>query len=156
MRMLALPYAATYAALTGVDQPANWLIGLLVGGALALVSGRRRGIGGGARARLVGLPWLAVGVVGRIASGTRQMLRVLLTFAPWPHAGFVRIGHVARSDDGLTLLALVVSASPGSAVLQIERDANVVVANVIDARNPPQVDADVSHFYHRYQRRLVP
>lgn len=152
-----LVYGSTYAILTHVGEPANWTLGMLLGGLLALTLGRRRvRQGPGWLVRLAWSPALLWGMVRQILRGSWHMLYVLIGRRPWHHVGFVEVRDVAKTTDGLTVLALIQSASPGSVAAEVDRDTRSLILNVIDAREADREAAAIRRFYDRYQKRTVP
>lgn len=153
----ALPYAITYAVLTGTGSPWNWLLGFLFGCLVSLASGGWRADAGiGSIRRLAWLPWLICGAAVSVLRGSWQMLRVLTGMRPWHRVGLVTSSGVTQSEAGLTLLGLVQSASPGQVVAEIDGETRTLVVNAIDASNPEETRATIADFYDRYQRRSVP
>ena len=149
----AAPLALIYAVLTGPGTPANWGVGAVVGLCLAvsaLLSGRRASPASLLRALL--LPWFALGMLLRIARGTAQTLPLLIR-RDRARPGFVTCDAGDRTEAGRALLALVESASPGSALAAIE--AERLTIGVIDASAPEDQCADIARWQRRFQRPML-
>lgn len=153
----SLLYAATYAVLTDASEPANWMLGMLLGPLLALLVGRRRvRREPGWISRLAWSPVLLWGILQRILRGSWQMFHVLIGRHPWRHAGFIENRRVTETPEGTALLALIQSVSPGSVAAEVDAETRSMILNVIDARQAAQEEAAVRRFYDRYQKRTVP
>lgn len=153
----SLVYGAIYAVLTGIGEPANWELGMVLGTGLSFVVGRRH-----ARrvadwpARLAWSPVLLWGMARRVIRGSWQMVHVLIGRRPWQHVGFVECSAIAETPEGVTLLALIHSASPGSVAAEVERESRTLILNIIDAREARQEEESIRRFYDRYQKYSVP
>ena len=51
---------------------------------------------------------------------------------------------------------ITTSLAPGSIVLDVDWDRNMMLVHVIDASDPDQVRADMQDLYDRYQRKVFP
>lgn len=155
--MRAVPYALTYALLTGHDDLWNWLLGGLFAVVVSLVLDRWRETSlTGRPVRLLWLPWLIWGASIEAIRGSWQMLLVLTGRRSWRNAGFVTCSNLAQTEHGLVVLALVQSATPGSVVAEIDRETGTLVFNAVDASDPEREGRQVKRFYDRYQKRSVP
>lgn len=149
--------ALTYAALTELGSLADWLLGLAFGGlAAAIHAGGKAERRDFTLGRLVALPVLLFGAALEVTRGSWQMLQVLTGLQPWHAAGFLTIEEAAERPEGLALLALVQSASPGSVAAEIDREARTLTLSVIDASDLDERREEVVRYYRRYQKRAVP
>lgn len=156
MMLPARAFALTliYAVLAGPVEAGNWLLGAVLGLALAALT---RGTPPAARRsplRLLTLPWFLLGVAGRIAAGTGQMLVLLLLRRDWSGVGFVTCPTPPGSEAGRDLLALVETASPGSIVSS--HDQGQITASVVGAREPEAHCAGLRRWHRRFQMPLLP
>ena len=77
---------------------------------------------------------------------------VLLRDRPERVSGFVRLPLEMQSRYGLTVLACIITATPGTIWVEFDRRANVLVVHVLDLVDP---DAWIRETKHRYERPLM-
>lgn len=151
----ALLLGVVYLGVTGAPLLENGLIGVLFG---ALVSMRRRPGGEGfvvTIRRLLRAPLLCFGIVRELLSGSWRTTRVFLS-KTGPRLGYVHILIGERSEQGAAFSGLVITASPGSTVVDLDPVSGSMLLQVIDASDPQRVREDQHRFYQRYQEAVIP
>ncbi|MBA2918057.1 Na+/H+ antiporter subunit E [Sphingomonas sp. MAH-20] len=99
------------------------------------------------------IPRLAAIVFADIVRSNVAVARiVLLRDRPERVSGFVRLPLDMRSRYGLTVLACIITATPGTIWVEFDRRANVLVVHVLDLVDP---DAWIRETKHRYERPLM-
>ena len=153
---LAALLGAVFAVMVGSADPLSLALGL---GAGLIILGVRppheRLLRGWSLRRLVHLPRFAVGVFLELARGSLTMLRVLLGLQSWRRGGLVEVAVGPRSEGAVVLNALVVTAAPGTVLIQMDEDDRVMLLHSIDASDPDALRRDLDRFYHVYQRPLL-
>ena len=94
---------------------------------------------------------LLLAVVIDIVKSNIAVLRLILSGAT-PRSAFVRIPLDLTDENGLAILACIVTATPGSAWVQHDSARRIVTIHVLDADDP---DAWAAEFKQTYERRLV-
>jgi multisubunit Na+/H+ antiporter MnhE subunit len=61
-----------------------------------------------------------------------------------------------RSKFGVVVTGITTSLAPGSILLDVDWDRNLMLVHVIDASDPDQIRADMQKLYDRYQRKVFP
>jgi len=157
MRILAsLALALVYLAMVGSIAPADAATGLAVGAGAAYRGGRAAPLDRRALRRLAALPWFLLGLLLAIGRGSGRMLVVLARGSGARDVGDVELPFGDRSPRAAAVAALIASATPGSVLVRIDHERRVVVLNVIDARDPDAVRAELDAFHRRYQRHVLP
>ncbi|HJK99545.1 MAG TPA: Na+/H+ antiporter subunit E [Polyangiaceae bacterium LLY-WYZ-14_1] len=150
--VVGIAAAAVYLVLIASIAPADVVTGLVLGAALAAAVPRRSRRGGTWR----GTPRFAVGAVQVIARGAWQVLKVLVGAAPSTRAGFVSVDRGERTRDGVLVNGLVMTMSPGTVFVGLDRDGKRLLFTAIDASDPEAVQAEIDAFYQSSQRGSVP
>lgn len=150
--------AALFAVFTDPSKPGTWLVGLVVGGAVALAFGGRSSFDGGRPGLrlLVRLPLLVAATAVRMAAGAWTMLAILLGRRGWQSAGLVDCAHCTETEEGLVVLGLIESASPGSLTVGMDPQNRSLLIHTVDAGDPEATCAAVHRFYRRHQARVLP
>jgi multisubunit Na+/H+ antiporter MnhE subunit len=61
-----------------------------------------------------------------------------------------------RTPTGVAVWALVTGLPPGSFFVEVDREREVALIHVIDARDPEAIREQHQYFYRRYQRKVFP
>jgi multicomponent K+:H+ antiporter subunit E/multicomponent Na+:H+ antiporter subunit E len=154
---------ALYLLLVARAGPADVLVGLAVSGAVLL--GLRRflratsSIAGAPVApvprRIIAVPRLALAAAVEVARGTLQVARVVLG-QHRPRRGVIEVPIQERSPGGVVVTAFVLTLAPGTALLDIDWDRQVMIIDALDATSPDALRAHLQQFYERYQRPVAP
>ena len=153
--------AAIYLLVLGSADPWDVVTGLLLATVLTFAVRRRpaypAGSGGPLLPRLAVFPVLAGATLvdmrarhlGRRAAGAAAAA----AGRAGDRAG-VPIGD--RTPLGVAVNGLLVGLSPGSVLLEVDRQRGMMLFHVIDAGDPDRVRARIERAYQRYQRKVWP
>lgn len=139
--------------------PLDLVLGLVVAGALVLVPAPGDPI---AHARVpvarrtLGVPRLVGAVVADVGRGTWDVALRVLHLREVEQPGLVEVPIGERTELGLAVSALVTTLSPGTVLVDIDRERGVMVVHVIDASDPDRVREQHARFYEDAQRAVVP
>lgn len=136
--------------LNGSVAPGQIILGMIVAtfacwAALPVVPGK-------ARVRKIGtVVALLLAVLADVVKSNIAVLRLILS-GRTARSAFVDIPLELTDENGLAVLACIVTATPGSAWVQHNSARNVVTIHVLDTAD---VDAWAAEFRQTYERRLV-
>ncbi len=141
---------ALWLLLNGSVAPGQIILGMIVASfacwaALPVVPAKARGRHIGTVAALV------VAVVTDIVKSNIAVLRLILS-GKTARSAFVDIPLELTDENGLAVLACIVTATPGSAWVQHNAARSVVTIHVLDTAD---ADTWAAEFKHTYERRLV-
>ncbi len=94
--------------------------------------------------------------VWEILIGSVRVAAIVVGLRKLEHPGIVAVPIGARSKFGVVVTGITTSLAPGSILLDVDWDRNMMLVHVIDASNPDQVRADMQDLYDRYQRKVFP
>jgi len=94
---------------------------------------------------------LLLAVATDIVKSNIAVLRLIMSGAT-ARSAFVDIPLELTDENGLAILACIVTATPGSAWIQHNSARNVVTIHVLDTED---ADAWATEFKHTYEQRLV-
>ena len=101
--------------------------------------------------------WVFAGaVIADVAQGAWDVALRVMHLRALEHPGLVRVPIGRRSERGIAVSALAMTLSPGSVLVDIDRDRGDLLLHVIDASDPDAVRERLQRFYDRYQRRVFP
>jgi multisubunit Na+/H+ antiporter MnhE subunit len=154
------------AVLTGVYllslgslDPLDAAEGFLLAAALSLwLRGRLgwpEGPGPSPAARVAAFPLLVFGELVEVLRGTWDVALRVLGFRPL-ESGIVLIPIGERTDLGVAVTGLLAGLSPGSTLVEVDAERQVMLFHFIDASDPDAVRDHLDRFYRRYQRRVFP
>lgn len=144
-----------YTAALGSAQPFDVLLGAILGVLVAARTHPPLAARAWAR-RLVWVPWVLVGSLIEVATATATMAAIVLGLQAGRRPGLLEVPFGERTDSGVIATAHLVSLSPGSVLVRIDRARRVLVIHAVDASDPDAFRRRVERFYHRYQRRVFP
>jgi multicomponent K+:H+ antiporter subunit E len=107
-----------------------------------------------AKSRVSNIPTIAtllVAVAADIVMSNIAVLRLVLSGRK-ARSTFVDIPLELTDENGLAILACIVTATPGSAWIQHSSALNIVTIHVLDTENP---EAWAAEFKRTYEQRLV-
>ena len=157
----AVALGALYVLTLTSTDPLDLAIGMLLGLALAALLDRRMHLApeGGAVSQIGRVLWSPVFVAAVLADvlyGTWDVSLRVLHLRPVAHPGLVRIPIGQRSERGIAVSALATTLSPGTVLIEVDRQRDDLLLHVIDASDPDAVRERLQRFYERYQRRVFP
>lgn len=157
--LLTLLYVLVLASI----NPWDLLIGALLSGGL-LVAFRRFLFGerlpaadfaGLPKRVLAFFPFVAA-VSQDVLAGTWQVALMTLRIRPLDRAGIVEVPVQERTPTGVTVTALVTTLSPGSVLVDVDWEQDVILFHVLDAGDPDAVRSRHRQFYEQYQKPIFP
>ncbi len=94
--------------------------------------------------------------VWEILIGSVRVALIVMGARKLEHPGIVAVPIGERSKFGVMVTGVTTSLAPGSIVLDVDWDRNMMLVHVIDASDPDQIRADMQDLYDRYQRKVFP
>lgn len=94
--------------------------------------------------------------IWEILIGSVRVAAIVVGLRKLEHPGIVAVPIGERSKFGVVVTGITTSLAPGSILLDVDWDRNMMLVHVIDASNPDQVRADMQDLYDRYQRKVWP
>jgi multisubunit Na+/H+ antiporter MnhE subunit len=155
--MLTLVYMLALASFTPLDL----LLGALLAAAL-LISFRSVVISDtphttpGLLRRMVAFVPFALVVLWDVLEGTWIMLLVVLHIRPLDKYGIVEVPIGERSPTGVAVTTLVTTLSPGSFLVDVDTERQVMLFHNIDAGDHDAIRRNHERIYERYQRHVFP
>lgn len=151
----------TYAFVLGSFHPWDLSIGVIISGALLLAF--RRFVFGEMPARTPGMlerivafvPFTAA-AVWNIVTGTWEVALVTLHIRRLSAPGIVAVPIGERTPTGVAVSSLTTTLSPGTFLVDVDHERDVMLIHSINASDPDAVRESHQEFYRRYQRRVFP
>ena len=145
-------------------DPWDMLIGAVLGSiVLAVFHGAVPGIQGKPESELPSLPTRIIhfipfaGItIWEILIGSVRVAAIVVGVRKLDHPGIVAVPIGNRSKFGVVVTGITTSLAPGSVLLDVDWDRNLMLVHVIDASDPDQIRADMQNLYDRYQRKVFP
>jgi multisubunit Na+/H+ antiporter MnhE subunit len=94
--------------------------------------------------------------VWEILIGSVRVAAIVIGLRKLEHPGIVAVPIGDRSKFGVVVTGITTSLAPGSILLDVDWDRNLMLVHVIDASDPDQIRADMQKLYDRYQRKVFP
>lgn len=91
-----------------------------------------------------------------IVSGTWQVAQVTLHLKPLESPGIVAVPIGDRTPTGVAVSALCTTLSPGTFLVDVDWEKNVMLIHAIDASDPDEVRRDHQEFYEKWQSKVFP
>jgi multicomponent Na+:H+ antiporter subunit E len=105
--------------------------------------------------RVAAFPLLVGGELVEVLRGTWDVALRVLGLRPL-ESGIVLIPIGERTELGVGVTGLLAGLSPGSMLVEVDSERQVMLFHVIDASDPDAVRDHLDRFYQRYQRRVFP
>jgi multisubunit Na+/H+ antiporter MnhE subunit len=86
-----------------------------------------------------------------VVKGTLQVASIVIGLRPLEHPGIVRVPLGNHTQNSIGMVGLLVTISPGSFLVDVNRDENVMLVHYIDASNPEQCRADLEKYYRLWE-----
>jgi multicomponent Na+:H+ antiporter subunit E len=155
--LLTLVYCATLASF----HPWDIFFGALFSTVLLFIF--RRFLFGESSWGLPGLPGrivaffpFAAATVYNIVTGTLDVTLVVLHLRPLKNPGIVAIPIAERTPTGVAVSMLATTLSPGTFLVDIDWERQVMLVHCLDASDPGVVIEEHQEFYRRWQRKVFP
>ncbi|MGI9049041.1 MAG: Na+/H+ antiporter subunit E [Rubrobacteraceae bacterium] len=151
----------TYALVLASFKPWDLAIGVAVSGTLLFLFRRfvfdehRAGERGVLRRVLAFWPFAAV-TAWRVVVGTWEVALLTLHLRKLENQGIVAVPIGERTPLGVAVSALSTTLSPGTVLIDVDWEREVMLIHVIDASDPDAFREGEQDFYRRYQRKVFP
>jgi len=101
--------------------------------------------------------WVALGLLflRELALSAWQVLRATLSPSIEARSAIVAVPIALRSDAGITLLADMVTLTPGTTALHVSEDRATLYVHAMDAGSPEEVAASIRGGFERATRRVL-
>lgn len=106
--------------------------------------------------RIIAFIPFALAIFRDIVIGTWIVVRIVLHPRPRNRPGFIVVPLGERTPVGVAISALAVSLSPGSSLITIDWEKQIMLLHLLDVPDPDATRAELQHFYDRYQRAVFP
>ena len=154
---LGLLYVLTLGSSDPVDLLTGVLLGLLLAGLLRRPTRPPAELAAGRPlARMLWFWVFAGAVIAEVLRGTWDVALRVMHLRALERPGLVRVPIGERSERGIAVSALATTLSPGSVLIDVDRERGDLLLHVIDAADPDAVRDRLQRFYERYQRRVFP
>lgn len=157
--VIAVCLAALYLLALGSVAPLDVAFAAAVGTGVTLATtrrGRRRLSLPDVLRRGAGLPRLLLRIALDAVDGTWRMALVVLGLRPWRRLGIIEVPIDDRTELGLTVTTLAAMLSPGTLLVDVDRERRVMVFHVIDRAREDELREQIQRFYRDYQRQVFP
>ncbi len=154
--LLIVCFALMYLATLGSFALGDIAVGLVVGAAAHALGHTPRGKVGTSFFQILWLPYFLWGVALEILHGSAYMVLVVFGRRPWQQQGVVEVEVGERTGLGVVVSSLVTGLSPGTILLDVDKEQGLMHFHVIDASDPKATRAQIQRFYEKYQRRVFP
>ena len=99
-------------------------------------------------------PFVLVGL-REILVATWNVAAIVLGRRP-AHPGYVEVPIGKRTPVGIAVTSWLTTLIPGSVLIDVQPEREVMIFHVLDASNPDAFGANIEHLYQRYQRKVFP
>lgn len=150
---------AVWMVVLGSTDPLDAMLGLVVAAAVLALPVPGVSVGGqglGVMRRAWGLPIFAWGLLREVVRGTWDVALRVAHLRAIEQPGVVEVPVGDRTELGVAVTALATTLSPGTVLIDIDRERAVMIFHVIDATDPDAARAAIDGFYERYQRKAFP
>jgi multisubunit Na+/H+ antiporter MnhE subunit len=106
--------------------------------------------------KLAALPLFLAASVWDIVKGTVEVTLVVLHFRPLERPGIIYVPIEGRTPTGLAVSATETTLSPGTYLVDVDRERGVWLIHALDASDAEGVRRERHEFYERYQKRVFP
>jgi multicomponent Na+:H+ antiporter subunit E len=144
----AAALALVWVALTGDASPANVALGVAVG-ALALAMGRPLGKQGFARTRPLRLVGFVAYFVGQLLLANVRVARAVLGPLRSLRPAIVAIPLRVDRDAEITLLASLITLTPGTLSLEVSGDRRTLYVHALGVTDPDALRRDIGAGFER-------
>ena len=101
--------------------------------------------------------WIALGALflKELALSAWQVLRATLSPEVRARSAIVAVPIEVTSDAGITLLADMVTLTPGTTALHVSSDRRTLYVHAMDAGSPEEVATSIREGFERATRRVL-
>ncbi len=86
-----------------------------------------------------------------VVKGTWQVACIVTGIRPLEHPGIVRVPLGNHTQNSIGIVGILVTISPGSFLVDVDRDVHAMLIHYIDASNPEQCRADIEKYYRLWE-----
>lgn len=97
-----------------------------------------------------------VATVWNIITGTVEVALITLYLRPLDSPGIVAVPIAGRTPVGVAVSAMASTLSPGTFLVDVDRERDVMLIHAINASDPQAVVEDHQDFYRKYQSKVFP
>lgn len=146
--------ALAWVMLTGRASAENFVAGFLLGAlALSLPSP-----GKGTR-RYVWKVWRVIAFIGyfalEVVKANLRLMRIVLSPNPKMQPAIVRVPVQLKSDIALTVLANILTLTPGTLSLDISEQRDAIFVHVIDTESPEALRHEIQNGFERRLKEIL-
>lgn len=153
-----------YALVLASFEPLDLLFGALVSGVLVFTLSRflfpERGwsatVRGGFLSRAAAFPAYAAAVIWDITLGTWTVAAYSLGIKKLQSPGIVAVPIGERTPVGVAVSSLATTLSPGTFLVDVDWEREVMLIHSIEAGDPDAVRSSLEKMYQRYQKKVFP
>lgn len=153
-----------YAFVLASFKPLDLLFGAIVSSILVLALSRflfpERGwsatIRGGFLGRVLAFPAYAAAVVWDVIQGTWTVTLYTLGLRKLRSPGIVAVPIGERTPVGVAVSSLATTLSPGTFLIEVDWEREVMLIHAIEAEDPDAVRDSLEHMYQKYQKKVFP
>lgn len=149
-----------YLLVLGSFKPADILMGLVISGALIYgtrrLSFREKPSSQNLFSRFLYFWPFLVAEVWNIVTGTWNVAMITLHFRPLVSPGIVAVPIGERTPTGVAVSAQCTTLSPGTFLVDVDWERDVMLIHAIDAADPDEVRREHQEFYDRWQKKVFP
>lgn len=91
-----------------------------------------------------------------VIEGLWQVLSIVVGLRPLTRSGIVAIPVGERTKSGVAMTAWAMTLSPGSVLIDVDWERQVMLFHFIDATEPDELRKKIQDFYRNYQRPVFP
>jgi len=91
-----------------------------------------------------------------IAQGIWTVMAIVLGLRPLDRSGIVAVPIGERTENGVAVTIWAITLSPGSVLIDVDWEREVMLFHFIDAAEPDRLRHTIRNFYNRYQRGVFP
>lgn len=106
--------------------------------------------------RVAHFPLFAIVILKDVLVGTWLVLGYSLGWRKIDASGIIQVPIGDCTPTGVSILAIVTTLAPGSALVDIDWAEAQMLVHVIDASDPDAIRHAIRHFYERYQKGVFP
>ena len=151
--LLNLILALTWAALQGELNAINFVSGFLVSAAVIYIFRRMFFRPLYFRKVVLGV-MLALVFVKELVKSNLAVLRVVFRLRPQVRSGVIAVPTELTSDIALTLLANMITLTPGTLTLDISADRRYLFVHTLNLDDPEDVKREIRTAFEAYLREL--
>lgn len=149
-----------YALVLGSFAPADLAMGVGISGALVFLTRRltfrEKPSSPDLLRRFIYFWPFLVAEIWNIVTGTWSVALITLHIRPLVSPGIVAVPIGDRTPAGVAISAMATTLSPGTFLVDVDWENDVMLIHAIDASDPDEVRKEHQEFYRKWQRRVFP